>query len=471
MSWIDRGSSWIWGTSPRAALGVALLAAVAVVAYAGFTVDDALIPVRVARQLATGHGYRFNPTGPRVDAVTPWGWAFLLVPFAGQGPFEAFAAARWIGVLSWLLAAAWLGLDVARRGGRMGVFFILAVLAPVGAWAQAGLETGLVLALATLATGRTRWGSLMGGIAAGLRPEMLPFAVTLAVGRAFGQARHRDQVLGVLSALLPFFVAATCRLLLFGQAVPLAYVAKPTLLSQGAAYAVAAFLLSGPPALCLRPGWLGLPVAERPIAAAVVIHFAAVALAGGDWMSLYRLIVPVLPATLRVASLLPIPRRRFHQWPGMVVAWMGAVWVAGTVGLPGRHVIEQRTALINAGRTALAGARSVAALDVGWVGLATDAPLFDLAGVTDPRVGYLPGGHTSKRIPNAWLSERSVDAVILLITASPPPGTPWQSWNYARTVERRIALFLQEQPCQPAMLLPLVGTSQRYVVFRCVPDP
>src|SRR5262249_46499936 len=48
----------------------------------GFTVDDALIPVRYARHLAAGQGWRFNLGGPATDGVTPLPWPLLLAPFA-----------------------------------------------------------------------------------------------------------------------------------------------------------------------------------------------------------------------------------------------------------------------------------------------------------------------------------------------------------------------------------------------------
>ena len=70
----------------------------------GFTVDDALITCRVAWHLARGVGYRFNASGPVVDAVTPLGFAYVLSPFAAAGPLAALSAAKWLGAL--LVAAA-----------------------------------------------------------------------------------------------------------------------------------------------------------------------------------------------------------------------------------------------------------------------------------------------------------------------------------------------------------------------------
>ncbi len=71
----------------------------------GFTVDDALITARVASNLGSGHGYRFNVGGSVVDAVTPLGFAQLLASSGPGSVLEMFERARWLGLATWLLAA------------------------------------------------------------------------------------------------------------------------------------------------------------------------------------------------------------------------------------------------------------------------------------------------------------------------------------------------------------------------------
>ena len=63
-------------------------------------------------------------------------------------------------------------------------------------------------------------------------------------------------------------------------------------------------------------------------------------------------------------------------------------------------------------RPLLEGASRVAALDVGWVGAATDADVVDLAGLTDPEIAALPGGHTSKRVDAMFLLARDPDVLV-----------------------------------------------------------
>src|SRR5690606_31194944 len=123
-----------------------------------FTVDDALISTRVAHQLAQGHGYRFNPGGPLSDAVTPFGWAFLLAPFAAPSPIAGLAAARYLGLGFALVSAYQIAkLSYGRRWQRRLIVLAPAALClPLGAWCVSGMETPLILLLATLSLTQDR---------------------------------------------------------------------------------------------------------------------------------------------------------------------------------------------------------------------------------------------------------------------------------------------------------------------------
>jgi hypothetical protein len=61
--------------------------------------------------------------------------------------------------------------------------------------------------------------------------------------------------------------------------------------------------------------------------------------------------------------------------------------------------------------------------------------LFDLAGVTDPDVAALPGGHTSKAVALAMLEAREVDRLVLQLA----PGATLDRPAYARIVEQRLS--------------------------------
>jgi hypothetical protein len=456
-----------------ALLGVAAVAPASLLFW-GFMVDDALISARYAAHLAAGEGYRFNAGGPITDGVTPLGWAHLLAPFAGDGVLAAYRAAKVIGVASWWLAGAVVALAIDRLEGGRAKWLGLALLgtsAPLGAWSAAGMETGLVMALAALAVSARVFGrelacAALAAWVAAWRPEALPWALTLALAppRRQGQAgpgRSRWLKLAVVAA--PAAGVALLRLSLFGHAAPLGAIAKPSTLMHGARYALACAILCGVIALAGRgPRWvLGLQ-------AAVVAHFAAMAIAGGDWMPVSRLAVTALPTLAIAAAALAARGRVLSNALRAGLAVGGQLFVVFTQGAALAGVEDKRLAVIREHAPALAATKVVAALDVGWVGAACDATVVDLAGVTDPEIAVLPGGHTSKRLPSWLLDARGVERVLLRLapgTSSRPP------WAFATTVE----LWVATTPGFEQSFEPLgVGASEpRYLLFgrRAVPLP
>jgi hypothetical protein len=436
-------------TALAAALGAAA-ALVPALLLRGFTVDDALIPARYAAHLAAGLGYRFNAAGPVTDGVTPLGFPLLLAPFAGGGPLAALAAAKALGVLAWTIGAAVLAVAVRRAGKaplRFGVIVLLACSAPLAAWSVAGLETGLAAALGALAValpelGAPRAGALAGGLVAALRPEALPWALVVGATPPPGTAAASTavRVARVALAGTPFLVVALTRLSVFGRVIPLSVLAKPSDLGHGGPYALVCFLLTGPVAILAPVAWWRLDAWGRGLVAAVLVHFAAVAAAGGDWMPLSRLVVPALPTALLAAARIADVAR-----PSVVVARL-ALALAGELfqllksgPADVAAVGERRRAIIDAARPLLVGAKVVAALDVGWLGAATDATIVDLAGLTDPDIAVLRGGHTSKDIPTRLLDARGADALVLLVKEGEPVVAPWTDTFFGRIVELKIA--------------------------------
>jgi len=77
-------------------------------------------------------------------------------------------------------------------------------------------------------------------------------------------------------------------------------------------------------------------------------------------------------------------------------------------------------------------------------------------------VAYLPGGHTSKRLPADFLVRRDVDALVLLAEASADPNAVPR---YARQVEQRVPSLRGAASFQPVGRLPL-NPRQDYVVLR-----
>jgi len=455
-----------------------LLAAVVPLGFTfGFTVDDALVSARVAHHLSLGLGHRYNPGGPVVDAVTPLGWAHLLAPFARAGVLSAWEAARLLGVAAWLSAATWLGAVVGASGDRATRFVPLLFVAasiPVAAWAGAGLETGVVTALATVALARPRPALLAGGLAAGWRPELLPWAVTLAFGTAWadgdlrrGAARPARLATAAAAALAPAVAVAAARSLWFGSPTPLALLAKPSDLAHGAYYAAAAAIWTGAPLLIAAPRALARAAPRvRAAALALGVHFGALVAAGGDWMPLFRLAVPVVPGAVLVAAALAAHARSWSTWARTVGAASFGVALLAAQGGELRRVGERRVALVAAARPLLDDARRVAALDVGWVGAVGPLHVVDLAGITDPTIAVLPGGHTTRRVPHDLVDARDVDHVVLLLAPDATPGSPWARTTFARSVEATVAEDACERGFELVGTIPLGGTRQRYVVAR-----
>ncbi len=463
-----------WRADAAAGLLGLVAALPAVVWLRGFMVDDALISARYAAHIAAGHGHRFNPAAAISDGVTPLGWAYLLAPFArGAEPvLAAFRAAKWIGLLAWLLAAAVVGVAIGRihtRSIRFVGLLLIATSAPLAAWCSAGMETGLVLGLATMAVaGRAlRFEAVTvtaAGVAAALRPELILWAIALAAcppREPGAHGRLGKAWLRAMLAAMPAVLVATLRLALFHRAAPLALIAKPSDLKHGAYYALACMLLCGlPAALAFRrlPRWV------RGLQAAIAAHLAAILIAGGDWMPLSRLMVPALPTVVLTASFLLAHAKPAWGLSRLALGLAGQLFVLFKVAPVAAQVEHHRMAVLRQLQPPLQKASAIATLDIGWVGAASPAAVLDLAGVTDPAVAVLPGGHTSKQIPSTLLSARGVDTLVLLLAKDAVLAEPWTHSRFARVVELRLArLSGMKRDYQ------VIATSQgklRYVVLR-----
>ena len=451
----------------------------------GFTVDDALISVRYARHLAEGAGYRFNVGEAVTDGVTPLPWAFLLGPFAGADPMTVLVRAKCLGLGAWLVAAAAWGAAVVRAPAAAwakGIaVVVLALSVPVAAHAVSGMETAVAMALATCASvaSSARAAACFAGLAAALRPEMAAWALVLAAvrglasdgeGKGASSRSPWERALLVAIAVGPFAACAVARVIAFGRAAPLAVLAKPSDLAHGFAYAVAASVVAlGPIAAAAPFAYRRAPSPASAIALAGVAHLCAVVAVGGDWMPYARLVAPIVPSLL-YAFVLAAPHAR--TWANAVrggLALCAGVVLIAMGGTSGRTVSADRVRLVERARPELAAAHRVAAVDIGWVGAATEASIVDLAGVTDPTIAVLPGGHTSKHVDASMLLERDPD-VILLYAATTIDLRAWHGGRYPRALEAYLARSerLAERYDATAWL-PLGSVGAGYVLLRRLP--
>jgi hypothetical protein len=431
----------------------------------GFTIDDALISVRYARHLAGGDGYRFNAGGPITDGVTPLPWPFVLAPFAHSPALVVLARAKAIGLGAWLVAACGWGIAVGRapapRWSKLVAVGLLAVCLPVAAHAVSGMETGLVIALATAAAlVESAWAScILAGLVASFRPEMAPWSIALAIGAGSRQWA----IPRVLIAAVPFAACAIVRVIVFGRAAPLAVLAKPSDLTHGLAYAAAAALVSLGPLVAFAPvAMAGERHRGAAIALAGAVHVAVVVAVGGDWMPYARLLAPIVPSLLYAFVLASARMSILSSATRVALAVAIAIYVLVRAAPAGRHVVSHVDVLVQAARPLLEDARRVAVLDVGWPTAATEASIIDLAGLTDPEIAALPGGHTSKHVDAAMLLARDPDAILLYFRRVDGEKVYW------REVEARLASSdLIARHYEARAVLPSYGEDDAgYVVLQ-----
>ena len=210
----------------------------------------------------------------------------------------------------------------------------------------------------------------------------------------------------VLVAAAPFVACAVIRRITFGHFAPLALEAKPSDLHHGVVYAGAALLASALPVLALAK--------PHVITVAFLVHVVAVVVAGGDSMPYARLMVPVLPTLVILHMELAKRSPRWAVWTRSAGALALSAYMLVVAAPRGRHVMQGRADLIERARPLLSRAERIAAVDVGWVSVASDdAHIVDLAGLTDPEIAALRGGHTSKHVSGAMLLDRHVDTLVL----------------------------------------------------------
>ncbi|MEA2449111.1 MAG: arabinofuranosyltransferase, partial [Thermoleophilaceae bacterium] len=158
-----------------------------------FVTDDAWITARYAENLAHGHGFVWNPGGPRVE-----GFSNPLLLYLEALPnaigISAIAVARAIGLgcgVALLFVIHRMGPPVVGRPATRVALALTAFYPPMALWAIGGLETlptalaatGGVLLLATPGVDRAR--ALRAGIVLAtlpwLRPEGIVIALAVAV--------------------------------------------------------------------------------------------------------------------------------------------------------------------------------------------------------------------------------------------------------------------------------------------------
>ncbi len=446
----------------------------------GFTVDDALISVQYARNISAGAGYRFDALGPSTDGVTPLPWPWVLAPFARADAWTVLVRAQWLGIVAWAFAAALLGVAVVRTTAswrvRVSALALLLACLPVAAHAASGMETGLVIALCTSSVAlhdRGAASTSLAALAAAFRPELAPWALAWCAGRALaaGESRRRIAVMSAL-ALSGAVAVASIRAYAFGHAYPLALLAKPSDLEHGSVYALAGLVACAIPLAVLSPVALknGPPMGHA-IAVAFFVHVLTVAWVGGDWMPYARLFAPVAPSLVLLYVMSSSESKPAPLVARTALALALGAYAWALVAPKGMGVMRDRLRLIEDARPVLASCDLVAAVDIGWV-TASGVRVMDLAGLTDPSIAVLGGGHTSKRVDPSMLLDRKVDCAAFYVD----PGFSQASLVhpetivYAHVVSSRLAQSEAfEAHFRPLVKLRLGDGDRGYVVFVRLP--
>lgn len=468
------------GSSIRACGGptfAALLAAVGVAGFWGFTVDDAWIVTRVVVRGLEGEGFRFHAEFAS-DAVTPLGFerwlAFLTATFGDAEADSAFSVARWSGALA---CAASFALASFRALPVLGVgrfaFCLLGSL-PAFIWASAGLATPWVAC--ALVGGVLLWraSSVFAasalGAASAWRPELIPFSVaTCVMLELHGPHRRSDSWFRCFGLALgwsvPLVGLTAWRGVQFGHLLPLSALAKVPSFPLGLHYAAVTIVWGG------LFGWLLVSPRSGWVRWLLLIHCLALVFAGGDWMPALRLTAPLYPTLIVLWSMRvsegphPDEAARWKRWGHWAAAGCVPLGCALLLRIQPDlvRVVERRSELVRQARPLLEGAQAVAAVDVGWVGLAAPHRVVDLGGVTDPRLARVPGSHTNRRLSPGLFSVRGVDAWWVLAWRDLPLEDA-RSAVYGS--DRRLLSEGANHDMEWVATLPLAGTDQEYRLLR-----
>lgn len=312
----QRSQPWLVGALTLAVFGV-------LVARFDFLVDDAFITFRYGRQWASGAGLVFNAgESPPVEGFSNFAW----VAYCALLELLGLAPERWSRLASIACGAGlvlWVARVIAARISKDTAVVVLAsvffaALPPLAVWSTSGLET-LPFTLSVFGV----FASLLGdaqrprGVAAGvwaalacsLRADGFVWvgialaAALIASWRERNPALRRALVTAALFGLATTAGYLAFRWSYFGELAPNTARAKVHLgslsLERGACYVASLLVcvvslplaISGGAARARRdPSGLALPSLVF-----VLAGFAYLIVVGGDWMMMFRMLVPVLP--------------------------------------------------------------------------------------------------------------------------------------------------------------------------------
>jgi arabinofuranosyltransferase len=445
----DRSNHLLPGGAAAACLAFALLWWL----FQDFTIDDVYIFLRYARNIAEGHGIRYNIGDPPTEGVSSILWTLMLSALMRAG-VEPLAAAKTLGLIFGMSCVALTPLTVPqlRVGYRLLAAWLVALSAPMVIWSASGMGasfTAFYALIWILTVQRSDLTSrnclLLGILSAGgilVRPEaaLLWFAFVVFIIVRRDTERGRALLLAAAGAVAVWLPLELFRLAYFGYPLPAPFYAKAVQPGfeqhlRGIYYNYE-FLIrycGGPLALMAAVYALAARNGQgrqlRPAGLVVIAWLLWVVMVGDDWMPQFRFLVPAIPAIAattaavmeRVSATLVRPRAVTMIMVAAVFALLFAsqgagMWLARNTN---RHYSGYRMQLSYHIR-ALDSLRSqglylrenaapgavVAAYDIGIVGFISEAKIIDMWGLTDYEMATLSSpervSRVSKLKPDYW---------------------------------------------------------------------
>jgi hypothetical protein len=298
-----------------------------------FVCDDAFITLRFSRNLAM-YGAPVYNVGDRVEGFTSPLWMVLCALGMKLG-LTAESSLRAVSVVSAfaLMSATWMlwrRVEPTRWAGGMFALAGVAVSAPVAAWTLGGLETPLFAALVTasIALGATasirgtwRAGALAGvalALATLTRPEGAALTAIVTFIALLFARKHRGGIKAIAGIVLAYLaIMGPCeafRIVYYGYPLPNTFYVKTSgsgLFAEGIRYIRLCLNEMGEPLTQILIGGLFIPARvlafdegrrsdarraalwmSRVFVLALIPYVASV---GGDFLDLYRFLVPMFP--------------------------------------------------------------------------------------------------------------------------------------------------------------------------------
>jgi arabinofuranosyltransferase len=421
-----------------------------------YTLDDAWITFRFARNLVEHGTLAFNLDQPPTEGMTNLLWTLLSASWIAALPdHDPIFMARIIGGALHLATVAVLAILAARMTGALGgrpwlgaliAGVLLAASGNLAFYATSGMETPLwtfLFALSLLLHHRASTdtslvpaGAMGGslGLLATTRPEgVLVGGLLVASLALWGRKR-------CLAAAVPFVLMVLAlelfRYTSFDSLVPNTFHAKPPSLAYGIPY-LSRWLIwatGGLGVLALLP--LVRTRTGAVLAGVALVVMVGAAWSGGDWMPGFRrLALPTLTLFLMGAVAAATTTGRQRVMSGLAVCALLAG--SGAMALHGADAeAYAHTKFSWLGRLAsrTPGVRTVALYDIGRFGWDYTGSIYDIAGLTDAHLARVPREHGQTGWDQHYFEARSPE--LLLALAENPVEDPLVAPFRPRALDR-----------------------------------